>query len=102
MIKRVGPKPQTREAALIMLADGVEARSRLIEEPTAANLREMVHDQIRTVLEDDQLDECDITLGDLAKVEEAFLDVLSGMRHSRIEYPEPAAGATEIPAVGTQ
>ena len=83
-----GPKPQTKEAALIMLADGVEARSRLIQEPSPRRLREMIQDQIRAVLEDDQLDECDITLGDLAKVEDAFVEVLSGMHHSRIEYPE--------------
>ncbi len=89
-----GPKPQTKEAALIMLADGVEARSRLIQEPTPHRLREMVRDQVRAVLEDGQLDECDITLGDLAKVEEAFLDVLSGMHHSRIEYPESIEDST--------
>ena len=93
-----GPKPQTKEAALIMLADGVEARSRLIQEPSPHRLQEMIRDQVRAVLEDGQLDECDITLGDLGKVEEAFLDVLSGMHHSRIEYPESsgvaAAGAT--------
>jgi len=83
-----GPKPQTKEAALIMLADGVEARSRLIREPTPRRLQEMIRDQVRSVLEDGQLDECDITLGDLAKVETAFLDVLSGMHHNRIEYPE--------------
>jgi putative nucleotidyltransferase with HDIG domain len=96
-----GPKPQTKEAALIMLADGVEARSRLIREPSARSLREMIRDQVRAVLEDGQLDECDITLGDLAKVEGAFLDVLSGMHHNRIEYPSsldddaaPGIGAT--------
>ncbi len=59
----------------------------------------MIRDQVRSVLEDGQLDECDITLGDLAKVEDAFLDVLSGMYHSRIEYPEapqaPADDAAE-------
>jgi membrane-associated HD superfamily phosphohydrolase len=50
----------------------------------------MIRDQVRSVLEDGQLDECDLTLGDLARVEDAFLDVLSGMYHSRIEYPEEA------------
>lgn len=85
-----GPKPQTKEAALIMLADGVEARSRLIAEPSPHRLQEMIRDQVRSVLEDGQLDECDLTLGDLARVEDAFLDVLSGMYHSRIEYPEEA------------
>jgi membrane-associated HD superfamily phosphohydrolase len=90
-----GPKPQTKEAALIMLADGVEARSRLIDEPTPKRLQEMIQDQMQTVLRDGQLDESDITLGDLAKVEAAFLDVLSGMHHSRIDYPENADEATD-------
>ncbi len=92
-----GPKPQTKEAALIMLADGVEARSRLIQEPTPHLLQEMIRDQVRAVLEDGQLDECDITLGDLAKVEDAFLDVLSGMHHNRIEYPEAIDGDDALP-----
>jgi hypothetical protein len=94
-----GPKPQTKEAALIMLADGVEARSRLIDEPSPRNLRKMIGEQIREVLDDGQLDECDITLGDLAKVEEAFVDVLSGMHHSRIEYPEAAGAAIAAPEI---
>jgi len=95
-----GPKPQTKEAALIMLADGVEARSRLIQEPSPRRLQEMIRDQVRAVLEDGQLDECDITLGDLAKVEGAFLDVLSGMHHHRIEYPEAIESDSEL-AAGT-
>lgn len=96
-----GPKPQTKEAALIMLADGVEARSRLIQEPSARSLQEMIRDQVRAVLEDGQLDECDITLGDLAKVEEAFLEVLSGMHHNRIEYPESADSGDALDAAAT-
>ncbi len=83
-----GPKPQSREAALIMLADGVEAMSRLIDEPTEARLREMIRKNARDVLDDGQLDECDMTLADLSKVNEAFVEVLSGMHHHRIEYPE--------------
>ena len=96
-----GPKPQTKEAALIMLADGVEARSRLIRGPSPRSLQEMIRDQVRSVLEDGQLDECDITLGDLAKVEEAFLDVLSGMHHNRIEYPSSVDGDDSLDAGAT-
>ena len=92
-----GPKPQTKEAALIMLADGVEARSRLIDEPTPERLREMVQSNVREVLEDGQLDECDLTLQDLAKITDAFLAVLSGMHHQRIEYPEET-----VPVTGTE
>ncbi len=83
-----GPKPQSREAALIMLADGVEAMSRLIDEPTEVKLREMIRRNVREVLDDGQLDECDMTLADLSKATEAFVEVLSGMHHHRIEYPE--------------
>lgn len=83
-----GPKPRTKETALIMLADGVEAMSRLIDDPSPVRLREMIHRNVKDVLEDGQLEHCEITLADLAKIEEAFFEVLSGMFHSRIEYPE--------------
>ena len=85
-----GPKPQTKETALVMLADGVEAMSRLIDDPTPRRLRNMIMKNIRDVLDDGQLDECDITLGDLAQIREAFQQVLSAMHHHRIEYPEDA------------
>ena len=90
-----GPKPQSREAALIMLADGVEAMSRLIDEPTEVKLREMIRRNAREVLDDGQLDECDMTLADLSKVTEAFVEVLSGMHHHRIEYPEEQSETDE-------
>jgi hypothetical protein len=100
-----GPRPQSREAALIMLADGVEAMSHLIQEPTEIKLRQMIGKNVREVLDDGQLDECDMTLADLSKVTEAFVEVLSGMHHYRIEYPEesataepPDAEAAESPA----
>lgn len=95
-----GPKPQTKEAALVMLADGVEAMSRLIDEPTPQRLREMIRKNSRSILEDGQLDECDITLADLSRVEDAFLAVLGGMFHHRIEYPEATPGP-EAPKAGT-
>ena len=93
-----GPRPQSREAALIMLADGVEAMSRLIDEPTEVKLRQMIRKNVRDVLDDGQLDQCDITLADLSKVTEAFVDVLSGMHHHRIEYPEHRPEAAEASA----
>ncbi len=90
-----GPRPQSREAALIMLADGVEAMSRLIDEPTEVKLREMIRKNVRDILDDGQLDECDMTLADLSKVTEAFVGVLSGMHHYRIEYPEDRSEPAE-------
>ena len=71
-----------------MLADSVEAISRTLSDTSPANLRLMIERAIKDVVDDDQLDECALTIGDLSKISEAFLSVLSGMHHQRIEYPE--------------
>jgi cyclic-di-AMP phosphodiesterase PgpH len=82
-----GPKPRTKEAAIIMIADSVEAAARTVEEPTPPKLRNMV-DMIITRLRDDgQFDECDVTLRDLRIVAESFVKVLMGIHHHRIAYP---------------
>ena len=82
-----GPKPRTKEAAIIMIADSVEAAARTVDEPTPAKLRNMV-DMISGRLRDDgQFDECDITLRDLRTVAESFVKVLMGIHHHRIAYP---------------
>ncbi len=83
-----GPKPQTKEAGLIMLADAVEAASRSINEPTAARIRGMVQKIINKAFSDGQLDECELTLKDLHKIAKSFNTTLSGIFHHRIEYPE--------------
>jgi len=82
-----GPKPRTREAAIIMIADSVEAAARTVEEPTPTKLRNMVDMIITRVRDDGQLDECDITLRDLRVVAESFVKVLMGIHHHRIAYP---------------
>jgi len=82
-----GPKPQSKEAAILMLADSVEAVSRTLTDPSPGRLRSVVHKTIYEVLEDGQFDECGITMADLAKIEDAFIGVLAGMHHQRIEYP---------------
>jgi putative nucleotidyltransferase with HDIG domain len=82
-----GPKPQSKEAAILMLADSVEAVSRTLADPSPGRLRSVVHKTIYEVLEDGQFDECGITMADLAKIEDAFIGVLAGMHHQRIEYP---------------
>ncbi len=85
-----GPKPQTREAALIMLADAVEAASRTLVDPTAARIRGMVQKIINNIFIDGQLDECELTLKDLHNIAKSFNQILGGIFHHRIDYPEPA------------
>jgi len=85
-----GPKPQTPEAALVMLADAVEATARSISDPTPARLTGLVQKTINRFFADGQLDECELTLKDLHEIARAFNRVLSGMYHHRVDYPEPA------------
>jgi len=82
-----GPKPKTKEAAIIMIADSSEAAARTVEEPTPAKLRNMVDMIICRLRDDGQFDECDITLRDLRLVAESFVKVLMGIHHHRIAYP---------------
>ncbi|MDF2591284.1 MAG: phosphohydrolase [Clostridia bacterium] len=82
------PKPQSKEAAIVMLADSVEAYIRSLSEPTQHQVELGVKKIIKEKLQDDQLDESDITLRDLDKVAKAFVKVLAGIFHDRIEYPE--------------
>jgi putative nucleotidyltransferase with HDIG domain len=86
--RHAGPKPQSREAALIMLADGVEASVRSLESRDEPAIRRMVHRIITERLEDGQFDECDLTLRDLNRIEDAFVQQLLGMYHQRVAYPQ--------------
>jgi hypothetical protein len=83
-----GPKPQSREAAILMLADGVEASVRSLESRDEPAIRTMVSRIISERLEDGQFDECDLTLRDLERIREAFVGQLLGMYHQRIPYPQ--------------
>ena len=82
-----GPKPRSKEAAIVMLADSVEAAVRVLDDPTPAKLEGMVKSIIESRLKDGQLDESDLTFRDLERIKEAFVKVLSGMLHRRIPYP---------------
>ncbi|MBW9169866.1 HD family phosphohydrolase [Clostridium estertheticum] len=82
-----GPNPESKEAAIIMLADAVEAAVRSIPNSTKGKIEEMVNNLIKVRLNDGQLDNCDLTLKDLEKIRKSFLKVLSGIYHERIEYP---------------
>jgi len=86
-----GPKPQTKEAGLVMLADVVEAASRTLVDPTAARIQGMVQKIINKIFSDGQLDECELTLKDLHEIAKSFNKTLSGIFHHRIEYPESVA-----------
>lgn len=89
------PKPQTKEAALILLADTVEAAVRSLKDPTPGKIEGMVRNLIKDRLNDGQLDECDLTFKDLDKIANTFVRVLNGILHSRIEYPESVIKAME-------
>ena len=83
-----GPKPQSKESAIVMLADSIEAASRLIQEPTPQKLKELVRKIINNKFIDRQLDECELTLKDISRISESFAKILTGTYHSRVEYPD--------------
>jgi putative nucleotidyltransferase with HDIG domain len=85
-----GPKPQTREAGLVLLADCVEAASRTLTDPTPARIQGMVQKIINSIFIDGQLDECELTLKNLHEIAKSFNRILAGIYHHRIDYPEPA------------
>ena len=82
-----GPKPQTKEAAIFMLADAIEAAARTIESPTPAKMKEMIKKLSGDIVLDEQLDQCDLTFSDLEKISNSFVKSLSGIYHHRIDYP---------------
>ncbi|MBU1727022.1 MAG: HDIG domain-containing protein [Candidatus Omnitrophica bacterium] len=83
-----GPKPSTKETAVVLLADSVEAATRALKEPSPAKIQEVVYKIINNKFIDRQLDECDLTLKDLEKISEVFVRILGGIYHSRVTYPE--------------
>lgn len=83
-----GPKPQTKEAGLIMLGDVVEASSRTLSNPTPARIRSLVRERIEGIYMDGQLDECELTLSNLNTIAETFTKILTGIFHHRVDYPE--------------
>jgi putative nucleotidyltransferase with HDIG domain len=85
-----GPKPQTKEAGLVMLGDVVEASSRTLTNPTPARIRSLVRERIEAIYMDGQLDECELTLSNLNTIAEAFIKILTGIFHHRVDYPETA------------
>lgn len=85
--KYPGPKPQTRVAALVMMADCVEAASKVLNDPTPARISSLVDRIINHIFIDGQLDECELTLKDIHEVKRRFSYILTAIFHKRIDYP---------------
>ena len=84
----LGPKPQTKEAGIVMLADAVEAASKTLSEPTPSRIKGLVSRIINNIFADGQLEDCELTLKDLHHIEESFDRILTGIFHQRVEYPD--------------
>ncbi len=99
-----GPRPQSKEGAILMLADSVEAAARASKDHSAEAIAALVDQLVMQRLNEGQLDDCDLTLRDIQRIKDAFRAILVGMYHPRIEYPEQAKEAfaakpaTELPA----
>lgn len=87
-----GPKPQRKEAGIVMLADAVEAASRSLSRPTPSRIESLVRHIVQQKIADGQLDECSLTFSEVHRIEEAFCRLLVAMLHSRIEYPSTPTG----------
>jgi hypothetical protein len=83
-----GPKPQTKETGILMLADSIEAAARSLDDPSPQRLEQMIDELFKKRFGEGELDECPLTLKDLTKIKQAFLGVLVGVYHGRVKYPE--------------
>jgi putative nucleotidyltransferase with HDIG domain len=96
-----GPKPQSKEAAIMMMADSVEAASRTLSDPNPSQIQGMIDRLVDGIVEEDQFDECDITLRDVRLVKESFFKILTGIFHRRIDYPDYDFKSANPKTVGT-
>ncbi len=92
-----GPKPQTKETGILMLADAVEAAVRTVDEPTPQRLEDAIEELVKRRLQEGELNECPLTLKDLTRIKTAFLGVLVGIYHTRVKYPVPLKPRTRRP-----
>lgn len=99
-----GPRPQSRETAIVMLADSVESAARVLQDPTPDRIRALVERIVESKVSQGQLDQAPLTFGDLSRVKEQFVIGLAGVYHQRIDYPntreEPEPASTAVPATG--
>jgi cyclic-di-AMP phosphodiesterase PgpH len=100
----LGPRPQTRETAILMLADSVESASKVLQEPTPERIRALVDRIVEVKITEGQLDEAPLTMRDVVRIKEQFTSVLTGMYHHRIDYPAarlpPRSEPTPTPTSG--
>ncbi|MBW7888094.1 MAG: HDIG domain-containing protein [Bacteroidetes bacterium] len=90
-----GPKPNSKETGIVMLADGVEASTRAIEDPTVENIEANIESLIKLRFIEGELDDSNLTMRDLNKIKESFLKILIGVHHSRIKYSDGQPPAEE-------
>ena len=83
-----GPKPQSKETAIAMMADSVESATRALEDPTPERISDLIHSIVESKMRDGQLDESPITLREVRQVEDQFAKVLASVYHHRIDYPQ--------------
>ncbi len=93
-----GPRPQTKETAIVMLADTIEAAARAIEEPTREKIERLIESIVQKRLNDGELDDCELTFKDIQNIKKSFLNILLGIHHNRIKYPteEEAQAAAKV------
>ena len=82
-----GPKPQSKETAIVMLADSCESATRALQEPTMSRLQDLIDTVVDGKIADGQLEEAPLTLREISDVKAEFVKILSGVMHRRIEYP---------------
>jgi hypothetical protein len=90
-----GPRPRTKIAAIVMLADAVEAASRTLGDPSSQRIQGLTNSVITRIFLDDQLSMCDLTLKDLREIAKSFNMILAGIYHHRIDYPGIDFGGTK-------
>jgi membrane-associated HD superfamily phosphohydrolase len=93
-----GPKPQSKEVAILMLADAAESATRAMTEPTPGRIEALVHDLATKRMTDGQFDDCALTFRDLERIERSLVKTLLSLYHGRIAYPSTAA-LTDAPAI---
>jgi cyclic-di-AMP phosphodiesterase PgpH len=86
-----GPKPRTKESAIIMIADSIEAAARSLSQPNANRIENLVTQIINDILRDGQLDECELSFKNISDLKRSFIKSMNGMYHTRIEYPDKIA-----------
>jgi putative nucleotidyltransferase with HDIG domain len=89
-----GRRPRTRETAIVMMADTIEAKARLLAKPTQESLDKMVRESIKVIMDDGQLNDSDLSLRDIERISQAFVKTLMSIYHSRIEYPKDIGSLT--------